>query len=78
MLASVAAPITCSRITPSMIPDNLALNCTDLNRLGSVCVFTCDEGFLLAGSVDRMECLDPDNDRRANWNEVIPLCKREC
>ncbi|XP_076811264.1 P-selectin-like [Clavelina lepadiformis] len=49
-------------------PENGRVVCTDLNRVGSVCNFTCDPGHKLLGRPST-ECCP-----RGQWNRKQPIC----
>ena len=60
---------------------NGSLDCTDYNALDSVCIYQCDEGYLMDRPVlNTSQCLeDGDDDSYALWTELDePSCVRKC
>ena len=53
-------------------PVDGSISCTDSNYGGSVCVFDCDEGYIMEGN-DESECFQFD-EFRANWTNNVPTC----
>nr|XP_039253479.1 sushi, von Willebrand factor type A, EGF and pentraxin domain-containing protein 1-like [Styela clava] len=70
-------PPRCIRITcpPPMIPPTFGrVDCSDSNNGGSVCRFTCENGYQLLGS-PTSTCVDDENgDQYGRWTSPVPRC----
>ena len=61
-------PTTCIPTNPSLIDGSVS--CTDTNNVGSVCTFTCNDGFRVNGKTT-LTCT-------ANgWSGAEPTCEGE-
>jgi len=68
---------TCDR---EIVTNLVELSCTDGLYHGSVCDFTCPNGFDLAG-IDQVSCDPKTGDWQNLWGQVAeqtPCCKRKC
>jgi uncharacterized protein YegL len=68
---------TCDR---EIVTNLVELSCTDGLYHGSVCDFTCPNGFDLAG-IDQVSCDPKTGDWNNLWGQVVeqtPCCKRKC
>ena len=56
-------------------PDNgNTPNCTDSNNFGSVCTFTCTDGFGIVGS-STLTCGGDGSSMDGTYNEDAPTCE---
>uniref|UniRef100_H2Z8I6 Uncharacterized protein n=2 Tax=Ciona savignyi TaxID=51511 RepID=H2Z8I6_CIOSA len=60
---------TCGASVPRS-PPNGKVTCSNSNRVGSSCTFTCDRGYEVVGS-SRVVC-----NRDQSWSNNVPLCNR--
>nr|XP_002125765.3 P-selectin [Ciona intestinalis] len=71
--APVCMRMSCS--PPHTDPMNGDVVCTDGNMIGSLCVFTCNPGFMLQGP-PTSTCVDDNNgDISAVWDQPPPICQ---
>lgn len=54
-------------------PTNGIVTCTDMDFIGSTCVFECKDDYILEGS-DSMSCLWDKTLEKGYWNAETPIC----
>jgi len=64
--------ITCPALNN---PENGEISCDDSNKYGSVCSFTCNDGFVLLG-MQNLTCEGNENNSiNGTWNGDTPFCE---
>ncbi len=63
-------PLSCDKLTA---PKNGAVDLSRGMMSGSMAVYSCDVGYVLSGSLERICDLNKDGD----WSGTQPTCKRK-
>ena len=53
--------------------ENGNVDCSDGDKLGSICSFSCNNGYTLSSGSPATTCMD-ENDREGQWSNPPPSC----
>lgn len=73
-LPPICLPVKCPEI--EAIENGDVPRCTDSNKFGSKCSFTCKDKYVLSHSRPVVCISDGDNDEFGKWNRLSPTCKK--